>query len=60
MLAAYVTAVEAKLDQFQTDKVYLDRWNNLQCRRHIDQKFNATNLPNCLDTDDVGICYDSV
>ena len=56
----YVTAVEAKLDQSQTDKVYLDCWNNLQCRQHIDQKFNATNLPDCLDTNDGGICYDTV
>jgi hypothetical protein len=62
-MSTYITAVEAskpKLDQSQTDKVYLDCWNNLQCRQHIDQKFNATNLPNCLDTNDVGICYDSV
>ena len=60
IVSTYVKAVEAKLDQSQTDKVYLDCWNNLQCRQHIDQKFNATNLPNCLDTDDVGICYDGV
>jgi Na+-transporting NADH:ubiquinone oxidoreductase subunit NqrC len=60
IISTYVTAVEAKLDQSQTDKAYLDCWNNLQCRQHIDQKFNATNLPNCLDTDDVGICYDSI
>ena len=60
IIPTYVTAaVGAKLDQSQTDKAYLDCWNNLQCRQHIDQKFNATNLPNCLDTDDVGICYDS-
>jgi hypothetical protein len=59
----YVTAaVEAsnpKLNQSQTDKAYLNCWNNLQCRQHINQKFNATNLPDCLDTKDVGICYDS-
>ena len=61
IIITYVTAaVEAKLDQSQTDKAYLNCWNNLQCRQHIDQKFNATNLPNCLNTDDVGICYDSV
>jgi hypothetical protein len=61
IISTYVTAaVEAKLGKSQTDKVYLDCWNNLQCRQHIDQKFNATNLPNCLDTNDVGICYDSV
>jgi len=60
IIITYVTAaVEAKLDQSQTDKAYLDCWNNLQCRQHIDQKFNATNLPNCLNTGDVGICYDS-
>jgi hypothetical protein len=58
IIPAYITAVEAKLDQSQTDKAYLNCWNNLQCRQHIDQKFNATNVPNCLDTDDVGICYD--
>jgi hypothetical protein len=61
IISTYVTAtVEAKLDQYQTDKAYLNCWNNLQCRQHIDQKFNATNLPNCVDTNDVGICYDSV
>jgi len=63
MSTSYVTfaAVEAsksKLDQFQIDKAYLNCWNNLQCRQHIDQKFNATNLPDCVDTNDVGICYD--
>ena len=46
MMSTYVTAaVEAskpKLDKSQTDKAYLDCWNNLQCRQHIDQKFNAT------------------
>jgi len=63
IISTYITAaVEAskpKLDQSQTDKAYLDCWNNLQCRQHIDQKFNATNLPDCLDTKDTGICYDS-
>jgi hypothetical protein len=64
IMSTYVTsaAVEAnkpKLDQSLTNKAYLDCWNNLQCRQHIDQKFNATNLPDCLDTKDVGICYDS-
>jgi hypothetical protein len=56
---AAVEANKPKLDKSQTDKAYLDCWNNLQCRQHIDQKFNATNLPYCLDTKDVGICYDS-
>ena len=56
---AYITAVEAKLDLSETDKAYLYCWNNLQCRHHIDQKFNATNVSNCLDTDDVAISYDS-
>ena len=55
----YITAVEAKLDQSQTGKLYLNCWNNLQRRQHIDQRFNATKTPNYLDTDDVGICYDS-
>ena len=63
IISTYATAaVEAskpKLDQFQTDKAYLDCWNSLQCRQHINEKFNATNLPDCIDTDDVGICYDS-
>jgi hypothetical protein len=60
IIITYVTAaVEAKLDQSQIDKAYLNCWNNLQCRQHINEKFNATNLPNCLDKDDVGICYDS-
>jgi hypothetical protein len=60
IISTYVTSAEAKLDQSQTDKVYLDCWNNLQCKQRINQKFNATKLPNCLDTDDVGICYDTV
>ena len=61
IISTYVAAaVEAKLDQTQTDKAYLNCWNNLQCRQHIDQKFNAANLPDCLDTNDIGICYDSV
>ena len=64
MMSTYAIAVaeasKPKLDQSQTDKVYRDCWNNLQCRQHIDQKFNAANLPDCLDTNDIGICYDSV
>jgi len=56
---AAVEASKPKLNQFQIDKAYLNCWNNLQCRQHLDQKFNATNLPDCNDTNDVGICYDS-
>ena len=59
IIPEYITAVEAKLDQSQTGKLYLNCWNNLQRREHIDQRFNATKTPNYLDTDDVGICYDS-
>ena len=58
-VTAAIEANKPKFDKSQTDKTYLDCWNNLQCRQHIDQKFNATNLPDCLDTKDVGICYDS-
>ena len=60
ILTYVIAAVGAELDQSQTDKAYVDCWNNLQCRQHIDQKFNSTNLANCLNTDDVGICYDTV
>jgi hypothetical protein len=58
-VTAAVEASKPKLNQFQIDKAYLNCWNNLQCRQHIDQKFNAANLPDCLDTNGVGICYDS-
>lgn len=59
IIPEYITAVEAKLDQSQTGKLYLNCWNDLQRRQHIDQRFNATNTPNYLDTDDVGICFAS-
>jgi TolA-binding protein len=45
-------------NQQKANHLYLQCWNDPACKPMINQKFGPWNLPDCIATDQVGICWD--
>jgi hypothetical protein len=45
-------------NQQNTDRLFLKCWLDPACKPKINQKFGPWNLPDCVATDQVGICWD--